>query len=178
MPRFVRIEAPSDESGRVASVARGVISPPSPRTMATKCLSLPGARTKSRSGMVLLWTVMSCQPDRADAMGAEATRLVVAVRALRDAPNAEKGAKLRELEQISCSSTKLCRLRASCIGGYRSHWTAVQDTWAAHREMAAPGGEEQVKRLLSEAERALRASRSQVTDCARLEAEVSHRFHL
>jgi hypothetical protein len=118
----------------------------------------------------------ACRGDRDDALSREAVRITSAVRAVRDAPNADKALLLQSLAASSCTAADLCALRATCLDGYRRHVRARGSLGSVRRDLAGGGGAR--AGLLAQAERELGAARDLVQLCARAEAQVRSKYRL
>jgi hypothetical protein len=113
----------------------------------------------------------ACRGGQEDSLSREAVRITSAVRALRDAPNADKVLLVESVANTSCTAADLCSLRATCLDGYRRHLRALGE---AHHAGAAGAPAE----LLARAERELEAAHELTERCARAEAEVRSKYRL
>ena len=128
---------------------------------------------------------VSCRGPRRNA-----EQLVFAVRALREAPNAQKPPHLETLKSRSCDTESLCDYKARCVKAYALHLSAVQEVdrlnqvaTASERagdSAAVPSREEQAQYLakLRKATDDLESAHHQAQDCLLQEASVVTDFRL
>ncbi len=110
---------------------------------------------------------------------AEADRVVGAVRALREAADDDKPARLAALRAIPCQDPKVCELERECAGAYDLYLRGRDATRAVKKSLDSDGGEaERAGLLLEQAKKDVELGRSRGEACVRLEGEVSVRFKL
>jgi hypothetical protein len=112
---------------------------------------------------------------------AEAERAVVAVRALREADNADKPARLAALRALSSTRPDVGELLRECVGAYELYTRGLDAVRAVKKSLAADGGQSDAKRageLLASAERDVAAGKQKATRCAELEGKVVAAYRL
>jgi len=109
----------------------------------------------------------------------EAERVVVAVRALRDADNLAKAPRLAALKQSQCGLKDVCDLKRECVDAYTLYISGFDSLRAVKKSLADDAGATDPSRslrLLDEAEKQVKRGRERAERCATLEAQVSARY--
>jgi hypothetical protein len=134
------------------------------------------ARWCGAAGLIALSA--GCGLGRGREARPEAAVIVQAVRALRDAPNAEKGALVPPLAAASCSSPDVCALRDACLAAYRAHVGALAEQDAIARALTAGSPPADASARLDSIEQRLEAAATGARDCAAREVAVRTRYRL
>ncbi|MCC6664946.1 MAG: hypothetical protein IT375_14430 [Polyangiaceae bacterium] len=123
----------------------------------------------------------ACQGGPAAGARTEADQLVNAVRALREADNADKPARLAALRGTLVSEPDLTELKAECVSAYELYTQGLDAVRAVKKSLASDGGDDDAKRageLLAGAERDVAAGKQRATRCAEGEGRVVAKYKL
>lgn len=115
----------------------------------------------------------ACDGDAA--ARAEAERVVSAVRALREAGNEDKPARLAALRAVECTLPDVRELKSECVSAYELYAKGLDAVRAVKKSLASDAGEGDAKRaaeLLADAERDVAAGKQRASRCAELEGRV------
>lgn len=122
---------------------------------------------------------LGCRGQAESEARVEAERVVLAVRALRDAEAPDKSPRLAALRQTACTLPDVCELRRECTEAYELYVAGLDGVRAVKKSLSgdasAPDGEQAV-RLLDEAERKVKRGRERAERCASLEGQVAGRY--
>ena len=88
----------------------------------------------------------ACQGGPAAGARTEADQLVNAVRALREADNADKPARLAALRGTLVSEPDLTELKAECVSAYELYTQGLDAVRAVKKSLASDGGDDDAKR--------------------------------
>ena len=139
--------------------------------------------SRRRGGAALLVALVSssaaCRSQAEAEARVEAERVVVAVRALRDADNLDKAPRLAALRQSQCQLKDICDLKRECVDAYTLYVSGLDSLRAVKKSLADDAGVADPKasmRLLDDAEKQVKRGRERAERCATLEAQVSGRY--
>jgi hypothetical protein len=148
----------------------------------------PASRHRRILGWLLAagwaWVVatLGCETGAERARREEATALVRAIEALREAPNPGKRPLLKQLEQQPCSSEELCELKRVCTKAYHRHQRALDSARSLRHALRADAGPAAsagpTTKLVADAQRYLKRARFLSRRCTELQGKVSRRYDL
>lgn len=124
---------------------------------------------------------MACQGSSDAAARAEADRVVSAVRALREADNADKPARLAALRQVPTVELEVTELKNECVAAYELYTQGLDAVRAVKKSLGEDAGQDDAKRaaeLLVGAERDVAAGKQRATRCAEGEGRVVSKYKL
>jgi hypothetical protein len=111
----------------------------------------------------------------------EAERVVVAVRALREADDADKPPRLAALRATECHAQNVCELKQECVGSYELYLSGLDAVRAVKKALASDAGDAATLTagaLLEKAEKDVQRGRERSTKCNEAEARVAAQFKL
>jgi hypothetical protein len=130
-----------------------------------------------RGAVLAAFLLLGCDGDAR--ARAEADHVVSAVRALRDANDDDKPARLAALRATACQDPKVTELKDECVAAYELYLAGRDATRAVKKSLDSDGGDVTGARLLLErAEKDVQAGRRRAEACNLLEGQVSVRFKL
>lgn len=138
-----------------------------------------GLRLSAALWLALAGVTSGCHGQADADARLEAGRVVVAVRALRDADNADKSPRLAALRQTTCELADVCELKRECVDAYTLYVSGLDALRAVKKSLADDGGTAAARgsvRLLDEAEKQVKQGRERAERCATLEAQVAGRY--
>ena len=103
--------------------------------------------------------------------------VLLALRALREAGNAEKAKALAGLAQAPCQGEGVCELRDSCRAAYALHVEGLTLTQAAKQQLS-DGKAFDAAKLLGSAEEKLKAAGPKVDDCTARAGALQRHYEL
>lgn len=106
---------------------------------------------------------------------------MIAVRALREADNEDKPARLAALRSVDSTQPDLSELKTECVSAYELYTKGLDAVRAVKKSLASDGGEDDAKRageLLAGAERDVAAGKQKATRCAEIEGRVVGKYKL
>lgn len=103
--------------------------------------------------------------------------VLLALKVLRDAPNASKAKALNGLAQAPCTGEGVCAVRDVCRKAYALHVEGITLTEAAKQRLR-DGQALEAATLLGPAEEKLREAGRQVDDCTDRAAALQRRYKL
>ncbi|MBK7579985.1 MAG: hypothetical protein IPI67_07230 [Myxococcales bacterium] len=137
-----------------------------------------GGRTLA---FVLGLLALECQGGPNANERADAERVVVAVRALREADNEDKLARLAALRAIESTGVDSSELKRTCVSAYELYTKGLDAVRAVKKSLSSDAGSKAAERageLLLEAERDVAAGKQQATRCSEIEGRVVAKFKL
>ncbi|MFO0568497.1 MAG: hypothetical protein U0263_22740 [Polyangiaceae bacterium] len=130
--------------------------------------------------LALVGVAFGC--DEVDAKSrSEAERVVLAVKALRDAENEQKGPRLTALRATECTLPDVCALKEECGAAYDLYVKGLDAVRAVKKSLASDAGASDAlsaARLLETAERDVASGKEKAGRCAESEAKVRLRYKL
>lgn len=105
--------------------------------------------------------------------------MVLAVRALREAQNDDKPARLAALRQTESRELDVTELKSECVAAYELFTQGVDAVRAVKRSLASDAGDPlKAAELLANAERDVAGGKQKASRCAELEGKVVARYKL
>lgn len=107
--------------------------------------------------------------------------MVSAVRALREADNEDKPARLAALRAVPCELPDVCGLRTECVSAYELYTKGLDAVRAVKKSLASDAGDDDARRageLLAGAERDVAAGKQKASRCAELEGQLVAKYKL
>lgn len=107
--------------------------------------------------------------------------MVSAVRALRNAENEDKPARLGALRATACTLPDVTELKNECVSAYELYTKGLDAVRAVKRSLSADAGEDDAKRageLLIGAERDVASGKQRASRCAEIEGRVVGKYKL
>lgn len=110
----------------------------------------------------------------------EAERMVTAVRALREASDADKPPRLAALEAAECRAPPVCDLKRECVASYQLYLRGLDAVRAVRKALSSDAGEQAEKAadLLGKAEKDVERGREHAKKCNEAEARVAAQYKL
>jgi hypothetical protein len=124
---------------------------------------------------------VACQSGPDAGARAEAERVVIAVRALREADNADKPARLAALRVAAAAEPEVVELKNECVSAYELYTKGLDAVRAVKKSLGEDGGASDARRaaeLLVGAERDVAAGKQRATRCAEFEGRVVSKFKI
>jgi hypothetical protein len=103
--------------------------------------------------------------------------VLLALKHLRDAPNADKAKALRGLAQAPCANRAVCEVRDACQRAYTLHVEGLALTQAA-RQQLRDGKSLDAAKLVGSAEQKLKQASPRVDDCTERASALQRRYKL
>lgn len=107
--------------------------------------------------------------------------MVVAVRALREAENEDKPARLAALRLVESSRPDVVELKTECVSAYELYGKGLDAVRAVKKSLASDAGDDDARRageLLAGAERDVASGKQKASRCAEIEGRVVSRYKL
>jgi hypothetical protein len=125
--------------------------------------------------------VAACDSGPSANARAEAERVVSAVRALRNAENEDKPARLGALRAVDCALPDVAALKNECVSAYELYNKGLDAVRAVKKSLASDAGQDDAKRaaeLLIGAEKDVASGKQRASRCAEAEGRVVTKYKL
>jgi hypothetical protein len=129
----------------------------------------------------LLLLATACDGGPGPSARAEAERVVVAARALRNAENEDKPARLGALRAVECTLPDVCELKNECVSAYELYNKGLDAVRAVKKSLGTDAGAADAERaaeLLLGAEKDVASGKQRASRCAEVEGRVVGKYKL